>query len=368
MARSIVRFLLFLLIVLLLLEVMKRSVLPFAGETAFVWTVRLSTFQMILLVGGIIGAVCWILIKKITSEKKAILFSAVLSCSFLVAIEWGCTRWMNRPETIPVSLKDNAIYYYDHFEARLLQYESAVTGYDSTLYYRFKPGVTYPVKNREFQTTVRTNNLGLRDQESALNAPAILFMGDSHTMGWGVAQQEAFPALIQQQSGLRGLNAGIPSYGTARELALLRMLDTSGCTHIVWQYCTNDAEENEKAIANGDRLPISSRASYNSLTRLYEGIRAYFPFKHTGVLGNRILKQQWHRITGNPISPYGRNPDTTQPGIKADHFWQLLIRSGIDFSKVKLTVLAFDHTGNLHNDLAATLQQSLAKSGWSDRL
>lgn len=38
--------------------------------------------------------------------------------------------------------------------------------------------------------------MGLRDSNAALNQPEIICIGDSHTMGWGVEQEETFPKLL----------------------------------------------------------------------------------------------------------------------------------------------------------------------------
>ena len=50
-------------------------------------------------------------------------------------------------------------------------------------------------------------------------------LGDSYAMGWGVEQGESFPEILEAATGLRVLNAGVPSYGTPRELLMLERLD-----------------------------------------------------------------------------------------------------------------------------------------------
>ncbi|MGO8056386.1 hypothetical protein, partial [Rhizobium leguminosarum] len=72
---------------------------------------------------------------------------------------------------------------------------------------------------------------------------------------------------IEKISGLRVLNAGISSYGTAREIELLKQLDTSALKFIMIQYCSNDDAENNASKANQYHLKISSRDSFESVLR-----------------------------------------------------------------------------------------------------
>ena len=53
------------------------------------------------------------------------------------------------------------------------------------------------------------------------------------------------------------LNAGVSSYGTAREFRLLDRLDTSALRYLIVQYCDNDDEENTAYISGGYQLAIS---------------------------------------------------------------------------------------------------------------
>src|SRR5260221_1861338 len=49
--------------------------------------------------------------------------------------------------------------------------------------------------------TIQSNNMGLRGTDIPIPKPTnttrILFLGDSFTMGWGVSQEDAYPAVIQ---------------------------------------------------------------------------------------------------------------------------------------------------------------------------
>ena len=99
---------------------------------------------------------------------------------------------------------------------------------------------------------VRTNAFGFRGPEIGETATSgvvrIAFVGDSTTLGWGVAEQETFAqrvvaTLLSQGRKVEGFNLGIGNYNTAQELALF--LDAGAQLRpdiIVLSYFINDAE------------------------------------------------------------------------------------------------------------------------------
>jgi lysophospholipase L1-like esterase len=100
--------------------------------------------------------------------------------------------------------------------------------------------------------TVRTNAQGFRgpalSETAAPGTARIAFVGDSITLGWGVAEQETFAHRVIEtlrKSGRKvdGFNQGVGNLNTTQELALLRK---SGLAMkpdiIVLSYFINDAE------------------------------------------------------------------------------------------------------------------------------
>jgi lysophospholipase L1-like esterase len=78
---------------------------------------------------------------------------------------------------------------------------------------------------------IRTNSFGFRDGEYPVErVPGrrrILFVGDSFTLGWGVAQDSTMAELVEQKLNAGGqptevINLGIGNYNTAMELELFR--------------------------------------------------------------------------------------------------------------------------------------------------
>ena len=81
-----------------------------------------------------------------------------------------------------------------------------------------------------FTETIRTNELGLRDSPIREDgARRILAIGDSCTYGWGLAQEDAYPQVLQslldRQFGaerFRVINAGVPGFTSHHGLLYLR--------------------------------------------------------------------------------------------------------------------------------------------------
>jgi lysophospholipase L1-like esterase len=98
---------------------------------------------------------------------------------------------------------------------------------------------------------VRTNDYGFRGENFSVDktpgVTRILCMGDSVTFGWGVNNEDTFPARLQQILRAQGasvevLNAGIGDIGTKEKLTelplFLRQLDPD---IVVWGYYMNDS-------------------------------------------------------------------------------------------------------------------------------
>ncbi|MEP7307129.1 MAG: hypothetical protein ABJA98_16575 [Acidobacteriota bacterium] len=178
---------------------------------------------------------------------------------------------------------------YRHFNRTLIQFDPQCAQYDAGLTYTLKPG-TCTFENIEFRTTVHVNRMGLRDDEEALAAPDVIAIGDSHTMGWGVEEDQTFGRVLARKSGQRVLNAGISSYGTVREMMLLDRLDVSRLRFLILQYSDNDLLENQTFRAQGEHLPITTEEEYDRVRRYYGGQHSYYPGKYLYRLVMKALR------------------------------------------------------------------------------
>ena len=161
----------------------------------------------------------------------------------------------------------------------IIQYKEECSKFDRELFYTLRPGhCQFNISENREEYSI--NSLGVRDDEESLTKPSIVFLGDSFTMGWGVSQTESFPSLIERATGQRALNAGISSYGTAREIKLLERIDTSNLKYLVIQYCLNDDEENNTFISNKNQLKVSDEKKYSETIKSQKEKQSYYPFKY----------------------------------------------------------------------------------------
>ncbi len=159
-------------------------------------------------------------------------------------------RWVTR---LPAALARHVRDVYLTGDRTLIQF-SQHTRFDPELLYTLQPG-RFVQREREFAVEYDVNELGVRDDDASLHGADVIVLGDSYAMGWGVSQDEAFPSVLEQLSGLRTLNAGISSYGTLRELRLLDRIDHSHARFIVVQYCSNDVDENLALLDGSFHVP-----------------------------------------------------------------------------------------------------------------
>lgn len=113
-----------------------------------------------------------------------------------------------------------------YFSACLFyQYNPEWVRHDPALGFRNRPGkkvrIVRPDKGG-FDTEIRTNSQGYRDDEASLRNPRILFLGDSFGFGWGVEQHETCEAVFERLTGLSCLNLAASGYGTLQQYLQLR--------------------------------------------------------------------------------------------------------------------------------------------------
>jgi hypothetical protein len=125
------------------------------------------------------------------------------------------------------------------------------TSYDPVYGKRLKPGVSILRITPEFTMRLTTNSLGFRGPEPAtFPAGAILFIGDSFTMGYGVDDGQEFPALVQKaltarRSSTPVVNTGLGANGNGRWVKLLRRDAVRFAPRaVVLQVQDNDFEDN----------------------------------------------------------------------------------------------------------------------------
>lgn len=104
--------------------------------------------------------------------------------------------------------------------------------YDSHVGYVLSPGFRGTISRSEFRVPFTTNRAGLRGVDpgsSHASTYRILLLGDSMIWGFGVEDDQTVSARLQDllrarysKPTVEVLNAGVPGYGTADELAFLK--------------------------------------------------------------------------------------------------------------------------------------------------
>ena len=106
---------------------------------------------------------------------------------------------------------------------------------DPVVGYRLKPGADVRFATAEFDTEIRINSAGVRDDdeigEKAPNERRILILGDSLVLSVQVPFGQTFGELLEQRLNSRGspvhyrvINGGVQGYGPVQELLFLRSL------------------------------------------------------------------------------------------------------------------------------------------------
>jgi len=150
--------------------------------------------------------------------------------------------------------------YHHHRYWRYCQPFGLVPGalsYDRRLGFFHNANIDVRFKNAEFDTRVRTNSLGFRDDEDSLKNPEVLFLGDSFCFGWGVEDDETCESVFQERSGHRSLNMGVAGYHTLQERILYKDFcearDVRNATVVLLAFCDD---------------PLGSATSFRTFPRL----------------------------------------------------------------------------------------------------
>jgi lysophospholipase L1-like esterase len=187
----------------------------------------------------------------LATGKNVIFFSVMLALTFgfcFGVLEFGLGR-----------------YYSD-------EQSSKWSRFDPTRGWALIPGThwTKPVQNfRKFP--IRIDERGFRAHSVAANATrsaGLLVLGDSFTFAAEVRTEKIFTQQLQllmdqRQTGIEVMNAGVPGYGTAQELLLMRELRERGIAPATYllMFFTNDILDN-LCLSYGNLAPQPARPCF----------------------------------------------------------------------------------------------------------
>lgn len=356
--------------VILVLAVLKIILQKHFPRSSFFHFNLLSCLQLLVLFWAIFTGILETTVWRRLPPRRAGRNSTLTFFALLVVAELICCWMFFHPAAIPRPFLATARYYYANYQRNIAQFDPAISQYDSSLFYRMIPNNRTTFSNVEFSDSIITDARGFRDTTNALAHSAILCLGDSYTLGWGVRQHEAYPYLLHQLLKVPVLNTGVSSYGTARELAAIRPIDKSALKAVIIQYCTNDEDENKAYVENGDRPLISPGSSYDSARTILKWSNAWFPFKYSLTqfkifMSLNVIPSVQKAIhpsiqkTIHPSRPI--TDDTAQYEKETDLFLEVLKGADLNFDSVHIFVFDIDSYDQLRSKFISTLRNKLTQ-------
>jgi hypothetical protein len=275
-------------------------------------------------------------------DLKFILTNVFATIVLVVITEILLGFGLKYPDLIPGFMLKYYQEFYKKQDRNIIQV-TACGEYDPHLFYRLKTG-RCRFQNREFDVATNINSAGLRDDERSLKDASIVFLGDSFTMGWGVDEDETFPALTEKIRNVNVLNAGVSSYGTAREVMLLEKLGFKRINTLVIQYHPNDFQENRTYRQHNYVLPVRTSDQYDSLKREITKRTGYYPFKNFIGLTKEFAKSM--------VTKTEHTNDTTEAKL----FLDILLNAGVHEVASSIIVFEIDFHKDLNNGFINALE------------
>jgi lysophospholipase L1-like esterase len=188
---------------------------------------------------------------------------------------------------------------------------------DPALGYRLKPGAKVRFATDEFDTDIRINSAGVRDDEEIgeklPNERRILILGDSLVLSVQVPFRQTFGELLEQRLNSRGsalhfrvINGGVQGYGPVQELLLLRSLLPVVKPDLIIEtlFVGNDIEDafSAEPLLEPRQRPMTEAARAAMITRLRRIVRSSTVLQ---ILRLRVLAatQRFTRTAGPPEPP-----------------------------------------------------------------
>ena len=189
---------------------------------------------------------------------------------------------------------------------------------DPVLSYELIPDL----KKIAFRATMTTNALGFRSPPLETGKPLVAFLGDSITFGYGVQDDETFPARVQRLlPSVHVLNAAVPGYALPQQAITFREkvlpLNPSLLVHVFYW---NDLTDKVAFLdEDGVLRPQGWTRENDRCDRLY-GILWYIPGqcwldKNSAIY--RVVKKIANRRYGNAWVEEEREKSATDPDYES---------------------------------------------------
>ncbi len=210
------------------------------------------------------------------------------------------------------------------------------------LVYTLRPGECR-FANAEFDTRLVVDADGFRnDPQHRGSGPArIAVVGDSHAMGWGVAQGEKLSSLLARDHRFEVRDLAMSSYGTAREMIAFTRF-AADADILVIQYCDNDRSENAAFLQSPSSFEAAAteraRAYAQDVTKAERSAIANGGYRRFMARGLQTLLATWRMLHLPPRT--GRETPAPVLAQEAELFARVLVH--FRSSLAGKTVLVFD--------------------------
>lgn len=347
MAKKIFQRLFLVIILVLVIQITRVMLDKFSPMSILYHSSLLNALRLLVIIWFFLTLVLDIIFRKSSKVKKTGWWAVAVMVLIITVGELFSASWLHHPNRIPSAVLQGYRLLYAHNMTNVIQIVPECSEYDSAFYYNLRPHNSCTYSNIEFSNPFTTNSRGFRDDDSSLHQPEVICLGDSYFMGWGVNQPETVPAVLETLSGKKVLNAGMSSFGTAREINRLKLLDTSALKYLVVQYCPNDNEENKAWTDHHGMLPISSRASYDSLRGKNDWNKKYWPGKYFIISTTHLVKEKVKSMMGKPPSIIGL---PIEPPRDAKMFLDIMKTAPVNWQKTKLIVVETVELSQVNNN------------------
>ncbi len=260
--------------------------------------------------------------------------------------------------------------------------------FDGPICHRLKPNTSGHQRSREFRIGFDVSSQGFRDRDydalRDVRTKRILFLGDSHTFGFGVEQDETYSKVLERALNDRPsawryevINGGTMGYGTGHQYQQLERIGWALQPDLVVlsvNLLHDIAINNELFLVQGDSIERNTRPCRPAQS--YRRVR-FVPFhsflrghSHAFRFGGLVLRRRGSAEDDDaPKAPKPRNYDlgTTEQIVRLTK--RSLDDRGIDLAVVVLSVAPLrnrqgngtpDHVARLERDVLDAFQAFLA--------
>jgi len=252
---------------------------------------------------------------------------------------------------------------------------------DPILGYRLKPGARIRFATDEFDTEIRINSAGVRDDEEigekAPDERRILILGDSLVLSVQVPFRQTFGELLERRLNSRGspvhyrvINGGVQGYGPVQELLFLRKLIPVIKPDLIVEtlFVGNDIEDavGAEALLDGRQRAIADTVHEAFITRFRRTVRRSMVLQ---VLRLRVLTatQRFTRTAGPPEPPlqsYAARPaPRIDRGLAIIHRVTQQMQQEGGASGARLAVMLMPARFQVNDDDYGHLQEAVTQAG-----